>query len=480
MSPSRTSSSTKKRSSIKAMVCLTLSMATSTMGFTSAPFLPASRPLHLDLDLEAQQNTIAPSSSSRGSMALHMATRSSTKSNSNSNNMAFAALPRLTPEEETELLRLAAEGRRLRQLEIDMAMESHNTLPLLSVRAQTAGYGTELEAYEDALLDGQKARDELVTRNMGLVHYCVSQVLKSKRNLNSLSREDLVQEGAIGLARAVDKYNASIGGKFSTYSVYWIRAAVLRCIAERDDILRVPSHVSQAILEINKASKRLGMDLDHPSRSWKEAHEAKRLAEEAGLSDRNFEEAMKVRNRRYTGGYVAFESWMQKGENLASDVPTTMGAVESSSEPEGSATESLEREHLRKTLSQFVRPKEMEALSWRYGLVNEVADTSHSNSSPQQRANQYLAEAEEQLFGGATTAATTTAPTKQRSTTAKAKAASKKDLTVKGRWGEAMSFNEVGKQMQVSAEYGRRLCHAGLAKLRQAAEDGRLEPQLLY
>lgn len=403
-------------------------------------------------------------------MALHMAAKKS------SNNMSFAALPRLTPEEETELLRLAAEGRRLRQLEIDLAMESHNTLPLLSVRAQAAGYGTELEAYEDALLDGQKARDELVTRNMGLVHYCVSQVLKSKRNLNSLSREDLVQEGAIGLARSIDKYNASIGGKFSTYSVYWIRAAVLRCIAERDDILRVPSHVSQAILEINKASKRLGMDLDHASKSWKEANEAKQLAEEAGLSDRNFEEAMKVRNRRYTGGYVAFESWMQKGENLATDVPT-MGAVESSSsEPEGSATETLEREHLRKTLSQFVRPKEMEALAWRYGLVNEDADTSNSNASPQQRANQYLAQAEEQLFG-----AKNTAPTK-RVTAAKAKAAaaSKKDLTVKGRWGEAMSFNEVGKQMQVSAEYGRRLCHAGLAKLRQAAEDGRLEPQLLY
>lgn len=383
-----------------------------------------------------------------------------------------ASLPRLTREEEMELLRVATEGRRLQQLEAEMAIgNSRLQLPLLSVRAQAAGYGTELEAYEEALFAGPKAREELVTRNIGLVHYCVSQIVQSKRQLNSLSREDLIQEGAIGLARAVDKYNPSIGGKFSTYACYWIRAAVLRCMAERDDMLRVPSHVSQAVLEINKAAKRLGMDLEAmPSRSWKEAQEAKRLAEEAGLSERNFEEAMKVRTRRYTGGYVAFESWMQRGENLAmNDIPT-MGGMAATMGGEESATASLEREQLRKTLSQFVRPKEMEALSWRYGLVNEeAAIVNDEDSSLKQRANQYFAEAEEQLFGSSSSSSKPTTKI----------AASDPSLPGKGRFGEAMSFNEVGKKMKVSAEYTRRLCHAGLAKLRQAAEDGRLEPALL-
>ena len=191
------------------------------------------------------------------------------------------------------------------------------------------------------------------------------------------------------------------------------------------------------------------------------------MAEEAGLSERNFEEAMKVRNRRYTGGYVAFESWMQKGESLLSDV-TTAGGGRGDDESQ-SATASFEREQLRKTLSQFVRPKEMEALSWRYGLVNEEAENA-DNSSPQERAKQYLAQAEERLFGAAPVTASTT----------KMEASTKESfLRTKGRFGEAMSFNEVGKKMQVSAEYTRRLCHAGLAKLRQAAEDGRLEPALL-
>lgn len=382
------------------------------------------------------------------------------------------------------MLRQAAELRRLNQLETGLAIRGQ--LPLLSVRAKAAGYGEELEAYENAKLDGQKAREELVTRNMGLVHYCVTQILHKKKHLNSLSREDLVQEGAIGLARAVDKYNPSIGGKFSTYAVYWIRAAVLRCIAERDDLLRVPSHVSQAVHEINKAARRLGMDLDGSlymtSSSWKEAQEAKRLAEEAGLSERNFEEAMKVRNRRYTGGYIAFESWMQKGENLVSDVPV-MGETSA----DESATSAWEREQLRKILSQFLRPKEMEALSWRYGLVNDASSQqTTSDATPQQRANQYLAEAEEKLFGSASATTTATAthtilgsasPIK---TSMEAAASSSSSLPAKGRFGEAMSFHEVGKKMKVSAEYGRKLCHAGLAKLRQAAEDGRLEPALLF
>jgi DNA-directed RNA polymerase sigma subunit (sigma70/sigma32) len=50
----------------------------------------------------------------------------------------------------------------------------------------------------------------------------------------------------------------------------------------------------------------------------------------------------------------------------------------------------------------------------------------------------------------------------------------------KGKWGEAMSFVEVGKRMEISAEYGRRLTHAALEKLRRAADEGTLEPALLW
>lgn len=355
----------------------------------------------------------------------------------------FQSEPLLTLEEEKELLRQAVEMRRITNLESELMMRSLNR-PLLLDRAMAAGYGEKLDVYENAISDGQRARELLVTRNMGLVHHCIKQIVGTRDHLNSLSREDLVQEGAIGLARAVDKWNPSIGGKFSTYAVYWIRAAVLRCIAERDDMLRVPVHVSQAVKSIDKAASRIGIDL--ASENWRKANAAKKLAEEAGLTDRNFEEAMRVRSRRYGGGYVAFESWMQKGSTRGFDVPV----LERSEE----GIASIQTEQLRSTLSKYLRPREMEALSWRYGLVEET-----TNETPKAKATRYLAEAEEELFA--------------------ARDAAQREVTVKGRWGEAMSFNEVGKNMKVSAEYGRRLCHAALEKLRTAAEEGRLEPALL-
>ena len=156
---------------------------------------------------------------------------------------------------------------------------------------------------------------------------------------------------------------------------------------------------------------------------------------------------MKARSRRYAGGYVAFETWMQKGSSLESDVPSLQ--IE-----EGLS--SIETEHLRTTLSKYLRPKEMEALSLRYGLVDEEPSQPET---VQMKANRYLMEAEQELFGNKPV---------------------KSEIPSKGRFGEAMTFNEVGKKMQVSAEYGRKLCHAAIAKLKRAAEEGHLEPALLF
>lgn len=355
-----------------------------------------------------------------------------------------SSLPRVEPttkrlslEEERGLLRQAHELTRLKNLEQDLAMKSPDLqTPLLSVRSKAAGYGEDLEAYEDAIDDGHKARETLVTSNMGLVHFCVNDIVGKKRaGLKSLSREDLIQEGSIGLARAVDKFNLSLGTRFSTYAVYWIRAAIFRGIAERDDLVRVPEHMSSAVRKVTAAAKRLGLELDGDrilstfatsGDSWKEARAAKALAEEAGVTEKQLQQALRVKQQRKQ---VSFEAWMQKGKSFETD-------LSAGDDEEISPTKSLDTEHLKTTLSKFLRPREMEALSWRYGL----------------KYRDYLGEAEEELFGS----------------------------TTKGKWGEAMSFTEVGKHMSISAEYGRRLCHKALDKLKQAAADGQLEPALLF
>jgi RNA polymerase sigma factor (sigma-70 family) len=392
-------------------------------------------PLHPSIRPELQVPSSHP-------LLMAKSSTQSSKSSSASNTR------RLSREEERELLRDAHELKRLQQLEQDLALKSPSLdLPLLSVRAKAAGYGSDWEAYEDAKDRGHSARETLVSHNMGLVHYCVNDIIgtkaSSKRKLNSLSREDLVQEGAIGLARAVAKYNPSLDTKFSTYAVYWIRAAIFRCIAERDDLMRVPEHVSAAIRKATAAAQRLGLDTNELSPLWREANAAKRLAEEAGLTDRQLNQAMQVKERRRMGGYVSFESWMQNGKDMASDVVTS-GT---------SSTSSLDVNHIKQTLSRYLRPKEIEALSWRYGL------NTSSQAAPKRLYRDYLSEAEEGIYGVSTSVSVE---------------------PVKGKWGEAMSFTEVGKQMSISAEYGRRLCHKALEKLKRAAEQGDLEPALLY
>ena len=376
--------------------------------------------------------------------------------NNNNNNFLTYAPPRLPLEEQQRLLDQAVELRRIKQLETDLALRTPSkSPPLLSIRCDKAGYGEDLAAYEQAIRNGEQAREQLITHNMGLVHYCVNDIIgrnsaSRKRKLNSLSREDLIQEGAIGLARALDRWNPDIGGRFSTYAVYWVRAAILRGIAEKDEIVRVPEHVSAAVRKMTRGAQKLGLDIDigddiFSSASWREAIAAKALAEEAGLTDRQLAEAMRIRNRRNAGGYIPFETWMQKGRDLESDVTSLVTTREDSS------FRSLEVEDLKKTLGRYLRPKEMEALFWRYGLIDEE---SSSTAAKAKEPKNYLARAEEELYG--------------RSSSTKSSTKPPAELPVQGKWGEAMSFTEVGKRMQVSAEYGRRLCHAALKKLRQA------------
>lgn len=439
------------RSTLVGFVCFAATCQDAVLGFTSSP-AHSTGLSHQRVSSSVTSSATAPFATARPSSSLHAATRVEFEP---ATSTLIPRVPRLTHPEQMALLDQTVELRRIRQVDAELAVTSASTSTLLSVRAQACGFGDDLESFETAIDQGHKARETLVTRNMGLVHFCLNEIIGSRRSMQSLSREDLVQEGAIGLARAVDRWNPEIGGKFSTYAVYWIRATVIRCIAERDDLMRVPEHVSTAARKVTRAAKKLGLEINgehvvsavtgtSSNGGWEEAAAAKALAEEAGVTPRQLTEAMRVKARR-SGGILSYESWMQNGQDFSVDLtPVT--------DDEPDAMSSLKTEHLKDSLSRFLRPREMEALSWRYGLMSEAAQEAV--------ARDYLSEAEELVFGQATPA--------------------KKEMVVKGKWGEAMSFVEVGKHMQVSAEYGRRLCHAALQKLRNAAEEGVLEPALLF
>ena len=111
---------------------------------------------------------------------------------------------------------------------------------------------------DDPLLreDGTDARNELITRNLRLV------VSIAKKYINrGLRFEDLIQEGNVGLHKAVEKFDYRKGFKFSTYATWWIRQAITRAIADQARTIRIPVHMVETINKMKAIEKSLMQEL---------------------------------------------------------------------------------------------------------------------------------------------------------------------------------------------------------------------------
>jgi len=106
---------------------------------------------------------------------------------------------------------------------------------------------------------GEDARAALTSANMRLVAHAASRFRYA-----GLAREDLLQEGAFGLSRAVERFDPDRGFRFSTYATFWIRQALLRACAEQSRVIRLPAHVHDQVAQLRKATtelyKQLGRD----------------------------------------------------------------------------------------------------------------------------------------------------------------------------------------------------------------------------
>ena len=82
-----------------------------------------------------------------------------------------------------------------------------------------------------------------------------------KSLLKGIDLEDLIQEGAIGLMKAISKYEYKLGNKFSTYATWWIRQSITRAIADQSRCIRIPVHLVETINKLVKTEKDLIQDL---------------------------------------------------------------------------------------------------------------------------------------------------------------------------------------------------------------------------
>src|SRR5579863_1321884 len=128
------------------------------------------------------------------------------------------------------------------------ALEGSGTLSKVSA--------TQRRTLEREVLEGQEARDLLTEANLRLV---VS-IAKRYRS-RGMAFLDLIQEGNLGLMRAVEKFDYRKGFKFSTYATWWIRQAITRAVADQARTIRIPVHMVETINKVMRTHRQLAQEL---------------------------------------------------------------------------------------------------------------------------------------------------------------------------------------------------------------------------
>jgi RNA polymerase primary sigma factor len=111
---------------------------------------------------------------------------------------------------------------------------------------------TEFRALEEDVSKGKEAREHLIKANIRLV----VNIAKKYRRYSS-SFLDLIQAGNVGLIRAVDKFDYTMGNRFSTYATWWIRRSVLRHLNQKERTIRLPNYLSTRIRKVHRVRKEL-------------------------------------------------------------------------------------------------------------------------------------------------------------------------------------------------------------------------------
>jgi RNA polymerase sigma factor (sigma-70 family) len=148
---------------------------------------------------------------------------------------SIARYPLLTPQQEIQLGRRVAKWKELKDLE----------------RTLTTQERCELRS-------GERARQRFMQSNLQLVVHVARKY--SRRNTQTLDMLDLIQEGNIGLARAVELFDYTRGYKFSTYAYWWIRQAIGRALIQYDPIIRLPLGVHEMLIKINKTAQQFAQE----------------------------------------------------------------------------------------------------------------------------------------------------------------------------------------------------------------------------
>ena len=262
---------------------------------------------------------------------------------------------------------------------LDTYLSSHKNLPQKRTFNRNLPDDAMLQAeVEDAKYRSQDAHNAIIRANLRLV------VSVAKRYIGrGSSFLDLIQEGNIGLLRAVAKFDPTRGYKFSTYATWWIRQSISRSIADQARTIRIPVHVFESINRLLRAQRHLVQQLGREPNSDE-------LAVEAGFVDP--EDVQVILRARSDGTPVPLDvrrRWMRAANKVgrimrASEEPMSLespvGTEDSSQlgdfiedqdalEPMDAAAREMLREQVKNALA-VLSDREREVLELRFGLVD--------------------------------------------------------------------------------------------------------------